>query len=71
MTTAPRVVTRIDQTLKPVAPVPPSTPIKMAPTTTPAMPIGVVMKRSSGSSPGRGPSPGARRSGRALDPALR
>jgi len=49
---APRVATRMDQTLKPVAPDPPRTPTKKPPTEAPAIPSRTVTIKRPGSGPG-------------------
>src|SRR5215211_8176819 len=51
-TIAPTVATRIDHTLKPVAPVPPKIPNTKPPTTAPTIPIMAVTIMPPGSSPG-------------------
>ena len=48
----PRVATKIDQRLNPVAPVPPRMPTTNPPTTAPAIPMESVTMKPPGSSPG-------------------
>jgi len=49
---APRVATKMDQMLNPVAPVPPSSPTTNPPMTAPTIPMRIVTMMPPGSSPG-------------------